>query len=314
MRGRFSILYIAEAATEDAVLASGVLAHLAEQLPTASLTLVASSVVSALFADLPILTRTILLERDGRLDWLHVWNEVRERRWDLIVDMRGGTISSRLRRVRRAVRDVASTNTMHAVEAAAEVLKLEEVPAPRVFFRDDTLARADQAIGVGDGPLLAIGPGANWIGKAWPPERFGVLATMLKKQGALAGARVMIVGGADARDGADALRQAVRKERLIELQDRLSLIETAAALSRADLYIGCDSLWTQLAVASGTKVIGLFGPSDDKLRGPWKGVTVRGGRTLDEYRKVDPGLNQRIQHLIDLPVERVVKAVNRVMS
>ena len=63
MIGRFPILYIAEADAEDAVLSSGVLAHLVESLPHATFTIVGSAASAPLFADTPRLTKLIVLER-----------------------------------------------------------------------------------------------------------------------------------------------------------------------------------------------------------------------------------------------------------
>ena len=41
------------------------------------------------------------------------------------------------------------------------------------------------------------------------------------------------------------------RARVIELQGRLTRLQTVAALSKARLYVGADSIWTQLAVAAG---------------------------------------------------------------
>ncbi len=83
MAGRFPILYIAEADASDAILSSGVLAYLVEAMPRASFTVVGSPKSAPLFADTPRLDRLIVLERDSRLDWLGLWNRVRETRWVL---------------------------------------------------------------------------------------------------------------------------------------------------------------------------------------------------------------------------------------
>lgn len=104
MAGRFPILYIAEADASDAILSSGVLAYMVEAMPQASFTVVGSPKSAPLFADTPRLDRLIVLERDSRLDWLGLWNKVRETRWGLVVDMRGTTLSAKLKRQKRAVR------------------------------------------------------------------------------------------------------------------------------------------------------------------------------------------------------------------
>lgn len=314
MHGRFPILYIAEADAEEAVLSSGALAHLVEAVPQATFTVVGSPASAPLFADTPRLERLIVLDRDGRWDWIALWNQVRETSWGLVVDMRGSTLSGKLRRQKRAVRGRPLPG-VHLVEQAARVLQLDEIPAPKLFIGRDTQEAADALIPAGEGPILAIGPGVDWVGKRWPAERFAKVAgPLLAEDGPLAGGRLMIVGDAADRDAAHTIRFAVRRERVIELQGRLTPLQTAAALSRADFYLGADSLWTQLAVAAGVPSVAVFGPSDEGLRRPWTGVAVRGPRTLEEFTALDPRLNQHIQHMMDLPYERVLKASRRLLA
>jgi len=314
MHGRFPILYIAEADAEEAVLSSGALAHLVEAIPHATFTVVGSPASAPLFADTPRLERLIVLDRDGRWDWIALWNQVRETNWGLVVDMRGSTLSGKLRRQKRAVKGKILSD-VHLVEQAARVLQLDEIPAPKLFVGRDTQEAADGLIPPEDGPILAIGPGVDWIGKRWPADRYAKVAlSLLGEGGPLAGGRLMIVGEEADRDAAHSIRFAVKRERVIELQGRLTRLQTVAALSRADLYIGGDSLWTQLAVAAGVPAVGVFGPSDETLRRPWTGVAVRGPRSLQEFIDLDPRLNQHIQHMMDLPYERVLKASKKLLA
>ena len=314
MHGRFPILYIAEADAEEAVLSSGTLAHLVEAIPHATFTVVGSPASAPMFADLPRLERLIVLDRDGRWDWIALWNQVRETHWGLVVDMRGSTLSGKLRRQKRAVKGKVLPG-VHLVEQAARVLQLDEIPAPKLFVGRDTQEAADALIPPGEGPILAIGPGVDWIGKRWPADRYAKVAlSLLGEGGPLAGGRLMIVGEEADRDAAHSIRFAVKRERVIELQGRLTRLQTVAALSRADFYIGGDSLWTQLAVAAGVPAVAVFGPSDEALRRPWTGVAVRGPRSLQEFIDMDPRLNQHIQHMMDLPYERVLKASRKLLA
>jgi heptosyltransferase-3 len=314
MAARFPILYIAEAEAEAAVLSSGVLAYLIEAMPQATFTVVGSPATSPLFADTPRLDRLLTLDRDSRFEWIALWNQVRETKWGLVVDMRGSTLSGKLRRQKRAVRSKDNPE-LHAVEQAAEVLKLDEAPAPKLFFGTETQAIADAIVQPDGRPILAVGPGADWIGKRWPADRYSrVVAALLADDGPLAGGRLLIVGEEADRDLAHTIRLAVARNRVIETQGKLTRLQTAAALSRASLYIGADSIWTQLAVAAGVPSVAVFGPSDDHHLGPWQGVSVRGPRSLDEFKALDPRLNQAIQHMMDLPAERVLKAAKTLLA
>ena len=314
MAARFPILHIAEADASDAILSSGVLACMVEAMPQASFTVVGSPKSAPLFADTPRLDRLIVLERDSRLDWLGLWNKVRETKWGLVVDMRGTTLSGKLKRQKRAVRGAWEAG-VHAVEQAARVLQLEDAPAPRLFVSETTQARADALIPSETVPILAIGPGADWMGKVWPSERYAKVAVALVGDGGpLEGGRVIVVGEDNARDAAHTLRLSLPRNRVTELQGRLSRLESVAALGRAALYVGADTLWTDLAVASGTPVVAVFGPSDEAEHGPWGGIAVRGPRSVDEFRKIDPNLNQAIQHMNDLPADRVLKAATTLLA
>ncbi|MBU1383510.1 MAG: glycosyltransferase family 9 protein [Alphaproteobacteria bacterium] len=314
MSVRFPILYIAEAGAQDAVLSSGVLAYLVEAMPQAGFTIVGSPASAPLFADTPRLDRLIVLDKESRLDWLGLWNQVRATSWGLVVDMRGSALSGKLKRQKRAVRGEPEAG-VHAVELAARVLQLDEVPAPRLFVSEATRAAVEALIPAGEGPLLAIGPGAAWMGRRWPPERFAKVASALVGDGgALEGGRVLVIGDESDRDAAHTIRLALPRHRTIDLHGRLSPLQAVAAVGRCALYLGGDSLWTDLAVASGTPVVAAFGPSDEAERGPWGGIAVRGPRSVEEYRKIDPRLDQAIEHMNDLPAERVLKAARKVLA
>lgn len=314
MSGRFPILYIAEADAEAAVLSSGVLAYLVDSLPQADFTIVGSAASAPLFADTPRLSNLIVMDKTGRFDWIALWNQVRQTRWGLAVDMRGTRFTERLRRQKRAVKGAPRPGT-HAVEDAAWTLHLDEVPAPRLFFGEEAHAAANAFIGDDTSPILAVGPGADWIGKRWPAERYAkVAAPLLAEDGPLGGGRLMIVGEEADRDLAHTIRLAVPRARVIELQGKLTRLQTAAALSRAALYIGADSIWTQLAVAAGAPTLAVYGPSDDTRVGPWGGVSIRGERSYEEFRAVDPNLNQAIQHMMGLPADRVLKAARGLLA
>ena len=71
-----------------------------------------------------------------------------------------------------------------------------------------------------------------------------------------------------------------------------------------------------LAAAAGTPTVGLFGPSDDRLYGPWGGrsLALRGPRDFAAFKAVDPELNQALPHMRDLPVAWVTKAARDLLA
>lgn len=315
MSGRFPVLYIAEKDPSEALLSCGILAYLVEALPQASFTVVGSPQSAPLFADLPRLSRLITMQGQGRLDWVGLWNQVRATRWGLVVDLRGSALSGKLKRKHRAVRSAAIDPTRHAAEQAAAILALEEVPPPRLFLSDATREKADALLPPSERPLVVLAPGHPWIGGQWPGGRYAqAIEPLLMPDGRLAGARVALIGPAVDRDTVNAVRSVVPVNRLIELQGEMEPLVCAAVLARASLYVGPDSIWTHLAVAAGAPTVGLFGPTDERVRGPWLGQSVRGPRSLEEFHKLDPRGDQALAHLHDITPERVTQAALKLLS
>lgn len=314
----FPILFITATRIGDAVLASGLIRRLVDEIPNARFTIAAGPLAAPLFADVPGLDRIIVMEKEksGR-HWLKLWREVRGRQWGLVVDLRGSAIARFLRSKRRAIKHKTIGEPVHKVIEAARVLRVEdEPPAPFLFTSEETEARARELM-KGRGSIIAMGPAANWVGKAWPIERFARTAMeLLGPAGVLAGARLAIFGGPDDRLYVEELRKAVPGERCIDLTGKIDLLTAYACLKRVRLFIGNDSGLMHLAAAAGAPTIGLFGPSDERLYGPYGEDTrvVRGPRPFEQFVTLDPQLSQAISHMTDLPVSQVVAAARELLA
>jgi len=192
----------------------------------------------------------------------------------------------------------------------------EEPPAPFVFLGEAAEKRAEAAT-AGDGPILAVAPSAEWVGKAWPVERFAEVVRRLLAQGApLSGGRLMLLGDKADAHAVGAVRSSARKDLVIDLVGRADLLTSFAALKRARLYIGNDTGYSQLAAAAGVPTLVLFGPSDDRIWRPWgeKVRIVRGARTFDEIRKIDHALSAQVRHMIDLSADSVLAAAEALLE
>lgn len=312
----FPILFITATRIGDAVLSSGLIKRLLDEIPDARFTIVAGPDAAPLFAHVPGLDRVIVFEKSkSGSHWFELWRQVRRTKWGLIVDLRGSGISRFLTTKRRAIHR-KSVEPAHKVLEAARTLRIEDEPAaPHIFTNADLEAYADE-LTKGQGPILAMAPAANWIGKTWPVERFSQVAmTLLHGYGPLAGGRLMVLGG----PGDDALGRSLKDSagrRFINLAGKVDVLTAYACLKRARLFIGNDSGAMHLAAAAGCPTIGLFGPSDERLYAPWGEHTrvVRGPRSFEQIRAVDPGFGQALCHMMDLPVKTVVTAANDLLK
>jgi ADP-heptose:LPS heptosyltransferase len=317
---RFSILFITSSRIGDAVLSSGLVRRLAEEVPNARFTIVAAPLTAPLFRDMPGLEKLIALEkRPMGLHWFTLWRAVRGRRWGVVVDMRGSGLARFLSARRRAVRRPLSPllGPVHKVVEAARVLRIDDAaPDPYLYVSEETQAAADALVGEG-GPILAMAPAANWAGKTWPSERFAVVAAeLLGQSGPMPDGRLLLLGGPGDRVAVEAVRRVIPRARLIDLVGKVDLLTSYACLRRARLFIGNDSGLMHLAAAAGAPTLGLFGPSDDRLYGPWgpKTRVLRGPRDFDTFKRIDPDLNQVVCHMFDLPTSWVATAARRLFE
>jgi len=242
-----------------------------------------------------------------------------------VVDMRGSALATFLRARRRAVRRAPppGLDPVHKVIEAARVLQLDDAPpTPGLFVSDETQAAADEILGLNNpkidaGPILAIAPAANWAGKAWPAERFAVVAAqLLSPDGPMPNGRLLMLGATGDRPTAEAVRRGIARSRLIDTVGRIDLLTAYACLKRVRLFIGNDSGLMHLAAAAGAPTLGLFGPSDDRLYAPWgdHARTLRGPRDFETFKRLDPALNQAVCHMFDLPVPWVTKAARSLLQ
>jgi ADP-heptose:LPS heptosyltransferase len=139
-------------------------------------------------------------------------------------------------------------------------------------------AAMEWTIGAGfeDGRLLiALAPGNGFAdplpevsarAMSWDPERYAHLCNQLTQRH---GAGIVVLGTEADRGFIDAMLLDVASPVLDLCGELRGLEEVAGVLERCDLLVGGDSPLLHLAAAVGTPSVGLFGPTDGRLRGPY---------------------------------------------
>jgi ADP-heptose:LPS heptosyltransferase len=234
-----------------------------------------------------------------------------------VVDLRGSALARFVSTKRRAVQRKVTGPPVHKVMEAARTLRIEDEPAPPHLFTSPEIEAYARELTAGTGPILAVAPAANWVGKTWPLERFSQVAMrLLGPHGAMGGGRLMVIGGPEDKKVARGLKDVVARNRFIDLTGGVDLLTAFACLKHVRLFIGNDSGAMHLAAAAGVPTLGLFGPSDEQLYAPWgpNARVVRGPRDFEQVRAVDPGFTQELCHMMDLSVETVGKAAKQLLA
>lgn len=113
-------------------------------------------------------------------------------------------------------------------------------------------------------PFIVLNPMARWWTKRWPLERFAQLADLIQGTGMA----VVLIGGKGDIAGIQRLRSWM-KTPAVSVVGQTTLKQLAGLLRKAILLISNDSGPMHLAVALGTPVVALFGPTDSVRTGPY---------------------------------------------
>jgi len=280
------ILFITSNRLGDAVLSTGILARLLKEYPGARVTVVCGPVPRGLFEGVPGLDQIIDLPKQKHsLHWWKMWRNCVLTLWDVVVDLRNAPLSYALPSKRQIHLGRAGKLEAHRVVAMGSLLgDQDNPPAPKLWTLPEHVEEAQKLI-VGDSPVLAVGPTANWTGKTWPAERFAELAKRLTdNDGILPGARIAVIAHSSESALAKPVLDALPKDRTLNLVGNTPLLSVYACLERASFYVGNDSGLMHMAAVSGTPTLGLFGPSREEHYAPWgeKCTALRGSKSYDD--------------------------------
>jgi heptosyltransferase-1 len=240
----------------------------------------------------PYIDRTHIVPQScGFNDLLALARSMRSRRYDAALDMQGLSFSGLLTRLSGAKRRIGldlnrECNTLflseptvparadrerHAIDILRgflPVLGLDaNTPWPTLpYLADDTGAPPEIAALREAHEPIALNLGASTAEKRWPVDRWASLAEALIAEGRT----VALVGGAQDVDAASGIVPTLGESpRLIDFAGKTTLRGTAAVIKECALLVTGDTGPMHIAVAVGTPVIGLFGPTRPLRTGPY---------------------------------------------
>lgn len=263
------ILFITSTHLGDGVLSTGALDHFIRQYPHADITVACGPVTAGIFEKAPRVTRVLAMKKEpyGR-HWRRLAEATLWQKWDIVVDLRNSPFSRLLLAKKKYIWS-KSDPRRHKVEQIADAIGASPAPVPRLWFDEATLAEAARLAPDG-GPILALGPTANWRGKEWPAESYIELVRRLTAaDGILPSARVAVLAAAREEKQAHEVLATIPPERQIDVIAKGPPLLGAAVLRRAAFFVGNDSGPMHMAAAVGIPTLGLFGYGWPDLYRPW---------------------------------------------
>ncbi len=114
-------------------------------------------------------------------------------------------------------------------------------------------------------PIIGVHVSGGRAIKQWPPERFATVARRLIEY---SGATIVLSGSRADRPLVETVKASLPTHKVVDVAGGLDLLTIAGVLERLDLLITSDTGPMHLAVAVGTPVVAVFGPSDPARYAP----------------------------------------------
>lgn len=240
-----------------------------------------------------------------------VWNDVRDARYDAVVDLQGAIRSAVLARLSGAR---VVYGAMEPRESPASLWYTRKAVARGSHVIEQNLSVVEAMVGgeakrpakeipcalpcdpAAEGRTEAelvehnvrnfaiLNPGAGWGAKRWPAERYGEVARRLAE----AGICPLVNYGPGEED---LFRAVLAASGGLARPTKGSVTELIALTRRARIFIGGDTGPLHLAAALRVPVVAIFGPTDPARNGPYgtRSIVLRGLESVTSHtRRADP--------------------------
>lgn len=279
----------------DCILTLPVLSAIRGQYPEAFIAWAVESPSQKLLRHHPDLDEIIMIPKGWMSKpkcWSQVARNLRSFKFDIAIDPQGITKSALLGWISGAQTRIGGrgrwgrelspflnnrlveTTSAHVVDRSMELLNAIGVQGSYLESRRMDLPLCEQAgKTMGDWvtkagikkPFVVINPGGSWASKRWEMDRYGAVASYLKRQYKIQS--VVVWANDEELEMANEIHK-VDPEATI-LAPATSLTELAALTNRSAFFIGGDTGPLHLAVASGTPCVGLYGTTRPEESGAY---------------------------------------------
>lgn len=332
---------IKPSALGDVVQTLPLLSVLRERFPQAHISWVINRGLASLLEGHPHLDEIVPFDRHGSWgSWWQTLKQLRAEKYDLVFDLQGllrtGVMTWATRAPLRIGLESAREGAGRACHLTlpetgryvpahqrywkvAEALGLGDRPRETIVaIPEDIRSAARQRIAALRGRTLVIHPGARWITKRWPIEKFAVIACKAMRE---YGFSTLILGSPAENAVAAQLQQLLCQlypaGEVENLTGTTNLKELAALLEAAHVVLTNDSGPMHLAAGLGTPVIGLFTCTSSVRSGPpgeMHELVATEVPCAASYRKRCPYRGSRhMACLEELSTDRVWQAFVRLM-
>lgn len=268
-----SILFISLSCVGDAVMTTPVLESLHGHFPGACIDIVSDPRSEIIYQHCPYRGEIFIKDKQGFMRGaLRLLREVRNKHYDLIVDLRTDGLAYLLKGKKRLTKWQGRSYGPHAVQRLMGVIRQihqdRDIPPAKMWISPEEQRQADEFLSeLPAGPWLVMVPGNINPRKVWPAERYAALANKLGDKFAA----VILDGSPNEKTFTREVSRGLDLP-YVDLAGRTSLLQAAAVLKQASFFIGSDSGPGHIAAAVATPSLIFFSVDTPERVLPWGGT------------------------------------------
>jgi len=281
-----SILIIKLRGVGDVLLSTVVTKNLRVAFPAARIDFLTEPASLEVLQGNPFVNQVVVFDRT-KMSGADLIRKVRQRSYSMIIDLFGNPRTALVTRLSGAAyrvgyrfrwrsyaynilvspRGSSVHNTQFNLDALAGIgVAVQDRNVYFQFTRDDAafVDRFLQHEGIGQGLVAAINTAGGWYTKRWGLDRYAGLGDALIKR---YNASVVLPWGPGQLDEAKELQSLMKYRPFIPPQTTLK--QLGALMKRCSFVVGNDSGPMHIAAAVDTPVLGIYGPTNPALQGPY---------------------------------------------
>jgi len=289
------ILFICSNLIGDTILSSGVINHFVTQNKDAKLTFIVGPTAAPLLKNYKNIENIIVFKkRKFNLHWFYIFKKSYRTKWDIVIDFRSSAISHILRNNKKYI--FKKHHNIHHIEQLTSSFGFN---CSNLFIptSDEEKNKANDDLDASFKHIV-IFPGGNWPPKLWSAVNFNkTMKLLLIKYHKI---KFILVGSLKEKNKFfNQLIKDITEDLIIDLFG-CNLTLTSAYMKKSNLFIGNDSGLMHLAVANKLKVISLFGPTNDKIYGPYgsNNIVIRTLENFDYFKSLNIDENKSYMNSI----------------
>ena len=300
------ILVISSNLIGDTILSTGVIRFFNKQNPDAKFTFVIGPSAKPIFKNFKSVEKIITVSKKKfNMHWLEIIYNCSGKKWDVIIDFRSSLISYLLSHKKKFI--FKKKSNINHIQQLSNYFSFD---CSELFI--ETSKEEEQIVkkNISDNfNYFVIFPGGNWKPKIWSVENYNALLKKILSQNN--NIKFILVGSnPEQKIYYNEITKNIDSKYILNLFGS-SLTQTAAYMKKSKIFIGNDSGLSHIASASNLKSIVLFGPTNDKIYGPFQknSYVVRTNESYDYFKDIK--IDQTKSYMGSITVEKIYSILKK---